>query len=283
MLAAKRLFDAVDQYLRDSSKDTDASRKLKCCLLAAEAALTGPPVDLTIAERFLSRGASLVPQVSARSSIAAEFHYRALQMAGKTGNDAARREHADWLVQNAAGSAYEVPALIVAANAIDQAVAAAGETQKPQLHDEATAIYRRLVERLGDSPEDIAAKKNVRVAISKLAGYEYSVGRYAAAAELLERLLAVYPASEEYLRRAAIAHFEAGEPGDSLPHWRSLLAGVARNSDGWYEAKYYQIRCLLGTEPEAGRRVLEQFQLLHPELGPDTWRDKFRELIDDGA
>ncbi len=283
LVAAKRLVAAVDQYLRGSANDADQSRKLKCCLLAADAALTGPPVDIELARRFLSKASPLVDQVSKQSSTAAEFHYRSLQLAGKTGDDGQRREQAEWLVRNAAGSAYELPALIIAANAIDQALAAAEGTRKMQLRDEAIGIYGRLVERLGDSPEAIAAKKNVRVAISKLAGHNFDAGRYSAAAELLEKLLAVYPASKEYLRRAALAHYEAGNLGDSLPHWRSLLAGVARNSDSWYEAKYYQLRCLLGTDPDAGRRVLGQFQLLHPDLGPDAWRDRFRALIDQRA
>jgi tetratricopeptide (TPR) repeat protein len=221
----------------------------------------------------------LVEQVSVQSSSAAEYHYRALQLAGIRSDDLQRREHAAWLVQHAPGSAYELPALIVAANAIDKSLESAPDSRKAELRDEALRIYERLVQRQGDSPEAIAAKKNVRVALSRLAAYAYDAGRFASAASWLEKLLAALPADKDYLRRAGLAHFQAGAFDQSLGHWRSLLAGVPKDSDEWFEAKYYQVGCLYETDPALAQRVLKQFQLLHPDLGPEPWHEKFRELL----
>jgi hypothetical protein len=276
--AAGRLVDDVERYL-SSADEAEPSRRLKCCLLVADTALSGPPVDLGLAEQYLDKAAALAAKVSADDIVVAEYHYRALQLAGKAGDDPQRQSHAQWLVQNAAGSVYELPALVVAANAVDRTLATASQDRQAALRDEAIDIYGRLVTLLGDSAETIADKKNARVAISKLADHQSDAGQYDAAAGWLEKLLAVYPANQDYLRRAALAHFQSGALDRSLPHWRSLLAGVERNSDAWYEAKYYQLRCLLSADPEAGRRVLEQFRLLYPDLGPESWRERFRELV----
>jgi tetratricopeptide (TPR) repeat protein len=277
---ARRVVDAVDRYVRAAGTNADASARLKCHLLVADIALSSTPADIALAEKVLGQAAPLAARVSDQSSASAEYHYRGLQLAGKTGNDLPRREHAAWLIRNAAGSAYELPALVVAATAIDKSLEAAPESRKAELRTEALRIYERLVQRQGDSPDVIRAKKNARVALSRLAGYAYDAGQFAAAAEWLEKLLAALPANQSYLRRAGLAHFQNGNFDRALEHWRSLLAGVPKNSDEWFEAKYYQLCCLRKTDPATAERVLKQYRLLHPDLGPDPWREKFSELTE---
>jgi hypothetical protein len=39
------------------------------------------------------------------------------------------------------------------------------------------------------------------------------------------------------------------------------------------------VLCLKQTDPETAGKVMRQFQLLDPQLGPPPWREKFRVLL----
>ncbi len=131
---------------------------------------------------------------------------------------------------------------------------------------------------LGDSPAALAKQDNARVASSKLAQYAYDTGAFAEAGGQLEKLLAAFPKNQDYLRRAGLAFFQAGKHEQALPHWRTLLAGLASDSPDWYEAKYYQLACLAQTDKATARAVWKQFVLLHPDGGPPAWRAKLKDL-----
>ncbi len=277
--ASRELYAAVREYLATARDDADDGRKLKCCLLAADAALNGPRPDEPEAAAFLDGASPLAQRLPPSNSLVAQYHYRRLQMAGRKGDDQARRTHADWLVQHAAGSMYEVPALVVSAKALDERLkTATDEQQKKALHREAYAVYARLVNREGNSVEALSARKNARIATSKLAYYASQLGRFDEAARHLGKLLAAYPKDKSYLRRAGLAYFHAAKYDKSLPYWRTVLSGVSKSSDEWYEAKYYQLSCLFNNDPKTGEKVLRQFKLLHPDLGPPAWKDKFEGL-----
>jgi len=72
--------------------------------------------------------------------------------------------------------------------------------------------------------------------------------------------------------------YHAGRYAEALDHWRMLLAGLESGSDDWLEAKYYQLACLEKTDRANAAKVLEQFQVLFPEIKSATWRPKFAEL-----
>jgi len=276
---AADLYEAVREYLAAARNDGDDGRKLKCCLLATDVALNGPRPEESVATSFLDQGASLVQRLPSSDSLVAQYHFRRLQLASRQGDDQARRTHADWLINNAAGSSYEIPALVVAAKAVDDKLKTATDEQKRALHEEALATYARLAKREGDSVEAISTRKNARIATSKVAYYASQLGRFDEAGRHLGKLLAAFPKDKSYLRRAGLAYFNAGSHDKSLPHWRTVLSGVSKSSDEWYEAKYYQLRCLFNTDPETGKKVLRQFKLLHPNLGPPAWKHKFEGLV----
>ena len=163
---------------------------------------------------------------------------------------------------------------MVAAKGAEEAIDRADESRRPALQQEAYDAYRRLSERLGDSPEVLAGQKNAQVACSKWAYYAGLLGRHGEAAEQLDRLLKAFPDNRDYLRRAGLAYFQAGNYERSLAAWRTLLAGLEKGSEGWYEAKYYQLSCLFRTDEKAARPVWQQFKLLYPELGPPPWRGR---------
>ncbi len=276
-VAAAEVLRAVDQYLEESKNDADQERKLKCTLLAVDVALNATPPNDQQAAAYLAKTAAVADLLPTSSPSLAEYHYRCWQAARQAG-DQAVEQHAMWLARNAAGSIYELPAIVTLARRADEAVDAATASERPARQESAARIYQRLVQLLGDSPEAMTAKKNSLVANSKLAHYEHDLGRYAAAANRLDRILSAYPNEKAYLRRAGLAHFAAGDFAAALPHWRTLLSGLDNDADDWYEAKYYQLECLLQTDKTSAKQVYDQFKLLHPELGPEPWKAKFREL-----
>jgi len=273
--AAAKVRQAVDFFLDAAKNDAGHGRKLRCVLIVVAEALGGKPADKETASSYLAKAASWVPSLPESHSSVAEFHYRSLQLARVQNNDRARQQHAQWLVQNAAGSVYETPALIVAAKAIETSIQKAEGEQLENLQAEAHDVYRRLVQLLGDSKDVISSQKNARVAISRMAHYAHKCGQYAEAADRLERLLAVYPKDKGYLRRCGEAHFLAGSYKASLPYWRTLLSGLSSGSQEWYQAKYHLLACLAHTDKPIARKALRQFKLLHPQMGND---DKFRAL-----
>lgn len=281
---AAELFAASDKYLDASRQDGDAARKVKICLLAADAALTEPagPAAASIeqAAGYLDQAANWIDPLPANDSLVPEYHYRRLQLNAATGDAARQVLHARWLVENAAGTAYELPGLVVAARAADQRAGAAAAEEQAAAREAAADVYRQLVERYDSSPEKLRNSQNARVALSRLAEHSTALGRHDESARRLEELLAAFPTDKNYLRRAALAQLHSGNHQRSLEHWRTLLAGLAEGTEGWYEAKYYQLVCLKRVDAHAAAQVLRQFRLLHPELGSAAWRDKFRALID---
>jgi len=275
---AGEVYQAVDAYLSAAKDGADPAEKLRCLLLAAEVALGADPVDVERVRSYLDQATALVGKLAATDTLAADYHYRRLQLAGETGDNRHASEHAEWLARHAAGSGYELPALVELAKKADAAVAAAGGDSLRSAREQALAIYARLVKLLGDGPKAISSQKNALVASSKLAAYLGHLGRHAEAAGQLEKILAAYPNDQGYLRRAGLAHFQAESYERALPHWRKLLAGLPRESAGWYEAKYHQLACLIEVDAVQARKVFGQFELLHPDFGPDAWREKLRSL-----
>lgn len=275
---AKRVEEAASRYLSAAVNDSDDARKLKCLLTAVDVTCNTTPPDVNQAAAYLARAQPLADSLPASNSVVAEYHFRQLQLAGLRTDETARRRHAEWLVENAPGSIYEVPALVVSANVLEQQIKSASADQSPAMAKAAFEIYDRLLTRLGDSPQALVQQKNARIAASKAAQYASLAGQPGDAADRLEKLLAAFPNERGYLRRAGLAQFSAGQYARALPHWRTLLAGLRGGSDDWYEAKYHQLACLVLTDAEAAGKVFHQFELLHPDLGSDQWRAKFEQL-----
>ena len=276
--ALNRLASAVNTYLRAAQRDPENSRKAKCCLLVTSAAMKLDPADLKTARLFLAKAQPLVATLTPSASAAAEFHYRALMLARQAGDQARQSEHVRWLVDNGQGSPYERLALGLAAKSIDREITEQGDRPNRELVSRAYHIYGRLAAAVGDSAEQIGSNKNSRVALWKRAHYASLLGRHAEAAEQLERLLAVFSKNKAYIHRAGLAHYQARNYKSSIGHWRTLLSGVSKASDEWFEAKYYQLLCLSHLDLTKFRQVLKQFELLYPRGGSPKWRDRFEEL-----
>ena len=267
----------VDVYLA-AAPASEGVRRVRAALLAVDVLLAETPPNWDEAAKYLARVQQAGDKLAEDDPVAPDYHYRRLQLAQRAGDETALHEQAQWLTKHAAGTPYELPALVVVAKYADEQLAAAGEPQKDLRRDQAITAYTRLVHLLGNSAEMIAKKKNALIANSKLAQIEYDAGKYVSAAERLEEIVKAFPSDRNYLRRAGLAWFQAGHHAKALAHWDKIVAGSDSASDTWYEAKYYQLVCLAKTDSSEAIKSWKQFKLLHPEVKSDAWRDKFAEL-----
>jgi hypothetical protein len=275
---AEELLTSVDQFLAAASKTAEGERRLKAALLAVDVlSAASPPENGRIAALLADVGAA-AERMDASDRAAAEYYYRALQLAQRSGDGKSLHAAADWLSQHGRGTPYELPGLVIVARAADQGVQSAAPAEKASKTREAAAIYARLVSLFGESPKELSTNKNALAAASKLAQYDELLGRWPEAADRYGRLVAAAPRDRRLLRHAGLACFQAGRFAESLEHWRNLLAGTESGGDDWLEAKYYQLLCLEKTDPAAARQVLKQFKVLFPEVKSAAWRDKFAEL-----
>ncbi len=269
---------AVNTYLASVRDHADPKRSLKVCLLAVDAALHQTPPQTDTAKTMLSQADPFASQLPDRHPQVVEYHYRQLELAAVEGNTAQRQRQAQWITNHADGSPYEQAALVIVANAIDRQIRSAAARDRETLNRQAYSVYNRLVDLLGGSPEKLAASKNAQVSASRLAHYAMQIGQPAEAAALLDQLVKTRPRDRKYLRRAALAHAQAGQFAQALPYWRTLLSGLPSDSKEWYEAKYHQLEALARTDKERARKVYRQFKLLHPKLGGAAWQTKFSNL-----
>ncbi len=274
--AAKEALSAVDILL--AAKGASSDQKLRGSLMGLQVLFETTPVNEKRAAAWLEAVASAGEALPSNSPLAAEFHYRRLQLAQKTGDKTALNQAAAWIAANAAGSPYETPALVIVARQADDSVAAATDGNRQELQKEAAAVYARLAAQFGESPEAIADVKNALAVNSRLAHYDELLGRWKEAAARLDNIVAAFPSDKKYLRRAGIAHFQAGDFAPALEQWRKLLGGVEGGSDEWFEAKYYQLTCLTKTDRPTAVKVWKQFKLLFPQVKSAAWKDKFAEL-----
>jgi hypothetical protein len=80
------------------------------------------------------------------------------------------------------------------------------------------------------------------------------------------------------LRRYAELAEAGGAPDEALEAWRLLVSGLGIGGPEWYEARYHAIRLLGRKDPAKAREALEQHKILNPDMGPEPWGSRLREL-----
>ncbi|MDP7015241.1 MAG: hypothetical protein QGG36_05555, partial [Pirellulaceae bacterium] len=276
---AAELTNAVDTFVAAAQRDSSQkSRVLKAHLMTADLFINGDAADLAKAQTALSRAKPLAAATASSDSTVAEYHFRELQLASQTGAAPARKLHAAWLVENASGGSYELPALIVVAKGLEAQMATAAGPAAQRVRGELISIYQRLVMRLGDSPNALAANKNARAASSRLAEYMAAANQHEQASRQLRKLLAAFPSDKGYLRRAGVSLFRSGDFEASLNYWRTLVNGLPRGGEPWCEAKYHQLACLARIDKGKASKALRQYKLLYPNFGAAAWRTQFTKL-----
>lgn len=278
---AEDLKTAADQFHQGASSKLDSSVKhqaqvSKCLLMVADVA-NKKLLDFNLAKTYVKKTAPIVGRLPDGQNSIAEYHYRALLVARPENDQASMNQHAQWLVAHAQGSAYEMTGLIIKALEIDKHTSEGANPSQAVL-EEGYDIYKRLVGHLGATPSALKKSKNAKVSCSKLANFATRTGKHAAAAQYLAALLQAYPDDRDYLQRAGRSEFITKNYAKSVDRWRILLVGLPKNSPEWFEAKYYQLACLLESDPKTGKKVMDQFKLLHSDWGKAPWRDKIKEL-----
>ena len=99
-----------------------------------------------------------------------------------------------------------------------------------------------------------------------------------AALFLYDKLLMHRPRNSNYLRAVGLLAREFGPADRALDCWRKLVSGSDVTSPQWFEAKYYVIEILSRTDPRRAREVMDQHKLLNPEIGPEPWATRLKEL-----
>lgn len=289
--AALRFAEVAEQVLKMEQARALASRDSE----GREAAEAVVLRVRQLADALLSASAPDIPRVEAAFAVLraienqhtldlkpleAEFAFRRLQIAVSRGDEAAARREMDGLRD--AGGAY--------ARAADR------------------LMYRRALTRWRASPlETAVARDVVAYGLRVLAELEQAGTKPGEASiialrdSIADAAAAVFRAgSELHMRDLAIkldrAQLEAGQRtgaslrrlGELLEHandlvaavsaWQELLIGTPEGTDAWYEARYHSIRLLITVSPSEASAAMSQFRALHPDLGPESWRDKFLEL-----
>lgn len=142
----------------------------------------------------------------------------------------------------------------------------------------------RIIDRAGSDAAALADSitlgihLNVAQAATELADDAGDSESRALAIRLDEAVLAVYPFSEDALRRLAANAEIAGDNQRSLECWRTILAGSNPGTDPWFEARYESLRLLAAVDPQRAREALAQHLVLYPEYGPPPWGDQIKAL-----
>lgn len=83
---------------------------------------------------------------------------------------------------------------------------------------------------------------------------------------------------------ASVALFAAllqrdGQDQAALTQWRLVLTSSEPGTDRWFAARLESFRLLATIDPEAGRIAGDQFLVLHPDMGPESMRSDFRDIL----
>jgi len=96
--------------------------------------------------------------------------------------------------------------------------------------------------------------------------------------ELVDVLLARKPNDGALLRSGAVFAEACGNYARAAELLRALVGGLPPRTDAWFGAKVDQIRVLAKLDPARARQVLAQYRALYPDLGPEPFRTRIREI-----
>ncbi len=280
--ASSPLTESLATVLRDALPqvrgDADPGGRLDLLLFSVDLALAANPPDRERARTALNEAQALAAKRKAGDPGTIEYRFRRFQLARADGDSAAIREHATWLVEQPGAAAHERACLTALAEQAEQDFHAAGAADRPARAAAALDIHRRLATALADFPDRVKTNPTLRLVYLRMARYAVEADKPEIALRYLSVLRIARPDDPEIMRLTGLANQRAGHADRALESWRELLDRLPRDSAEWFEAKFHQIETLERIDRGRARRVWEQFKTLHPELGPDSWPDRFREL-----
>ena len=280
--ASSPLTESLATVLREALPqirgDADPGGRLDLLLFSVDLALAANPPDRERARAAVNEAQALAAKRKAGDPGTIEYRFRRFQLARADGDSAAIREHATWLVGQPGAAAHERACLTALAEQADQDFHAAGAGERSARAAAALDIHRRLASALADFPDRVKTNPTLRLVYLRMARYAVDADKPEIALRSLSVLRIARPDDPEIMRLTGLANQRAGHADRALESWRELLDRLPRDSAEWFEAKFHQIETLEQIDRDRARRVWEQFKSLHPELGPGTWPDRFRQL-----
>lgn len=248
-------------------------------VMGAQIALLSTPPQLKEAQKWIAKADGHSDALANPDKAATDYHYWKMQIAKLSGDSKTLLDQAEWLADHRPGTQYGEVGLITMAQAVEKQIQSATNSEKKALEQKAYQVYDRLSKALGRNESALKSKKNALIAASRFAKYASKVGKHSEAISVLEAVLKLHPRDARYIRLMALTQTATGKDQEkALALWRKLVNGLKKNSDEWYEAKYYHMKVLFALAPEEARKEFRQFKLLRPDLGPPNRRDLFKEL-----
>jgi tetratricopeptide (TPR) repeat protein len=268
----------VGEALAQIQGDANPGGRFDLLMMSVDLALAANPPDRERARAALNEAQALSVKRPPGDPGIIEDRFRRFQLARADGDAAAVREHATWLVAQPGAASHERACLTALAEQADEDFHAASGAERPARAAAALKVHRRLASALADFPDRVKTNPTLRLVYLRLARYGLDAGKPEVALRYLTLLRIAKPDDPEILRLFGLANLRAGHSDRALECWRELLQRLPGDSAAWFEAKFHQIETIAQTDGARARRVWEQFQTLHPELGPGPWPDQFRQL-----
>lgn len=220
----------------------------------------------------------------------AELRYRAVQLALLRGRFEEAERAASALAQSDPNLASNADRLLFnAASARWRQLRAEGDTDGGraallETSRRALGYGARVLDGLDDTERDLGHVPTfaLMTTIAEIGAYLWFTNQEQAAANmairLLDQLREAYPFNTSVLETAAALHQSLGRTEDALECYRGLLAGYDAGSDPWFDAKVQLLEILTDSDASRAREILEQHEVLYPDLGPEPFRSRLERI-----
>lgn len=278
---AIRVLDA-DAQLAMSDKGAEAQQSAGIAIQRArqlaDALLALAPPDPTRAANVLTTLENVASRRSVDiSGLGEEIAYRRMQIAMETGDTLAADREADALRRGNGPFAQAAEALLY-----ERAAYKLAKTPDDVgLAKELVRAGARLLTRLKDSNK--GAADSVRNSMAEAATRVYAAGQDRGMLELalqLDRELVNGGVNAvPILKRLGSNAEESGQYQSAYDTWVMLLNSLDPSTEQWMEARYRSLAVQARFDGNAAATTLRQYELLHPDFGPEPWGPKLRDLL----
>ncbi len=148
-------------------------------------------------------------------------------------------------------------------------------------------VGSRLIARLGAEAgaRSASAPRDTLALHDQVAAAAFRVwqsGGDTAMRDLVQKLdgivLAAQPLAGSALKRSAAVYESLGDTARALETWGTIAGASPSGSETWFEARFNAVRILAQTDSPRALELLSQQRALFPDLGPEPWGKRFRDI-----
>lgn len=272
---------AADHFLQATASPnvgTDfAPQSTRVCLLCADVLMSQ---DLEASFAWLERAEKWLPAIAFNKNIQSDYHFLRQNLSAQRSQLTDEITSTKWLLENTENPTHRRSALIANARQLDRVLQQSVKSNVADLtekRDLAIEAYQALLAMLGTDAAQLTRETASQTALFRLACLQRDAGQWAAAAIGFQQLHQVFPDQLPYLEGLAMVEMKQENWSDAAEHWRTIISAFPTGSENWLKGKYNLILCLTPTKPDRAKAVLEQVQLLVPEL-PGEWKSRYQAL-----